>query len=174
MFQVGDAVVHPVNGAGFVAKLHSMPGFDEEKPCYKIEILGRTKTTLMVPVERAEEVGLRRAITVPHLDRVWDVLRGEPEALPDNHKTRYKQMEDKLHTGEVLQIAEVVRDMAWRQRQADHLNVPGRRIYLRGMELLISELAVAQTIEIEAAELQVEKLLKKSFDRLEEFMDQEA
>lgn len=167
MFSVGDRVFYPVNGAGIITQKHALQEFDDSTQCYTIEIIGRTKTTLRVPVKQAEVLGLRRVVEGSGLACVWDVLTATPEELPANYKLRYTLLEGKLQTGAVLQIAEVVRDLAWLLRVEEYLNMPGKRIYNRGLQLLVSELAAAQEIEIRAAELQVAEILRASFDALE-------
>jgi RNA polymerase-interacting CarD/CdnL/TRCF family regulator len=64
MFETGDAVIHPTSGAGIVVGLANMPMQHKKQQYYKIEILGRVKTIVMVPVHSAEKIGLRFAIPI--------------------------------------------------------------------------------------------------------------
>jgi CarD family transcriptional regulator len=161
MFEVGDFVYHPTNGAGVVANLQKMPTLRKGQRFYKIEMLGKTKTVLMVPVRKAEEIGLRRAVSESEVNDVLGILAAEPENLPKKHKRRYKVCQDKLDTGDTIKIAEVVRDLTWRRIQEDKLNVPGRRIFKKGMQLLAGELAVVQGLELAEAEEQINDVLKQ-------------
>ncbi|MGC9469597.1 MAG: CarD family transcriptional regulator [Anaerolineae bacterium] len=160
MFDVGDAVYHPTNGAGVIANLQRMPALKEGQRFYKIRMLGRTRTVLMIPVKKAEELGLRPAASREKVSEVLAVLSADPEELPKRHKRRYKLCQDKLDTADIIQIAEVVRDLTWRRIQNDKLNVPGRRIFKKAMKLLTSELAVAQGLSLQAAEEQINEALK--------------
>ena len=161
MFDIGDAVYHPTNGAGVVSKLQKMPTLRKGQKFYKIKMLDKTNTVLMIPVRKAEEIGLRRAVTESQVDEVLDILASEPEELPQKHKSRYKVCQDKLDTGDARQIAEVVRDLTWRRIQEDRLNVPGRRIFKKAMRLLTGELAVVQGLELAEAEEQINEVLKQ-------------
>jgi CarD family transcriptional regulator len=166
MFDVGDEVYHPTNGAGVIANLQKMPALKKGQRFYKIEMLDKTNTVLMVPVKKAEEIGLRPAISKSKVNEILDLLSSTPESLPKKHKRRYKVCQDKLDTGNITQIAEVVRDMAWRRLENDKLNVPGRRIYKKALKLLIGELAVVQGVELLEAEEQVNEALKSQMARL--------
>jgi RNA polymerase-interacting CarD/CdnL/TRCF family regulator len=83
--------------------------------------------------------------------------------LPTEHKERYQLLEDKLHAGDVLQVAEAVRDMAWRRHREGRLTTRGKRMYEEGMTLLAGEIAAAKGIGIEDAEVQVRDRLLESF-----------
>ncbi|MGC9521313.1 MAG: CarD family transcriptional regulator [Anaerolineae bacterium] len=160
MFDVGDAVYHPTNGAGVIANLQRLPALKKDQRFYKIRMLGKTRTVLMVPVKKAEELGLRYAVSKDKVQEVLDLLSSEPEELPKQHKRRYKVCNDKLDTADIMQIAEVVRDLTWRRIENEKLNVPGRRIFKKAMELLTGELAVAQGLNLQAAEEQINEALK--------------
>lgn len=163
MFEVGDAVVHPEKGAGIIQSLRRMLAMGK-KLYYKIQIVNhKTKTTLMVPVKGAEKLGLRPAIPEDDLDKVWETLSASPQALPDVHKQRYKLLNNNLSQGTILSTAEVVRDLAWRREQTGRLNVPGQRIYDKAIQLLASELAVSQEIQLESAKRQIRRELQKGF-----------
>jgi len=166
MFEVGDIVFHPQNGAGVILGLVKMSGIGDSKHYYKVKILGQIKTILMIPVEEANSIGLRAAITPRQLENVWTTLTSPPEELPDQNKTRYKLMKDKLQTGETLEIAKVVRDLAWRRKQKEHLNIPGRKLYKKGLSLLSGEVATAQGIELDTAESQIKAKLRENFSAL--------
>ncbi|HIQ00717.1 MAG TPA: hypothetical protein EYH30_01060 [Anaerolineales bacterium] len=161
MFKKGDAVVHPVCGAGVVVGLEELRRHGGLRRYYQIRLLGQSATSLMVPVKNAERVGLRLAISPSKLSQVWQVLCSAPNALPADHKTRYELLEHKLQAGDVLQTAEVVRDLAWRQQQKSGLTGRGKQIYQRGMTLLASEIAAAQGIELADATVQVRARLSQ-------------
>ena len=157
MFEVGEIVVHPVRGAGVVVGFEEFHREDGDSLYYKIQLIGRqSETDLMVPVENTDSSGLRRAISQSKLDVVWGVLQGEPENLPSNHKTRYRILGEKLRTGDILQVAEAVRDMSWRQRHMDNgLTGKGKRIYRRALALLVGEISAVLDVDQMEAERQI-------------------
>lgn len=162
MFKAGDAVVHPVRGAGVVKGVEEREWRGSSAQYYRIGLLSQPGSSLMVPIETAKKIGLRRAIPQSRLRLVWGVLRADPSKLPPDHKERYQFLEDKLHAGKVLQVAEAVRDMAWRQQQEGRMTTRGKRMYEEGMTLLAGEIAATQSIGLADAETQVREKLKES------------
>jgi CarD family transcriptional regulator len=155
MFEVGDAVVHPVRGAGIVTDIEEFQLHGSSKEYYKIDLLSPVRTNMMVPVKRAEEQGMRRAIQPSRLDLVWCVLRARPDKLPTDHQTRQKFIKGELQSGDFFQVAEAVRDLAWKQQQSK-LTTGDRRMYRRGMELLAGEMAASRGANPENTEDKVE------------------
>ena len=159
MFQAGDAIVHPVRGAGVVERIEEREWHGSSNQYYRIKLLGQPGTSLMIPVSAAGRIGLRRAASRTRLKQVWRVLGGEPEELPAEHKVRYALLYEKLHAGDVLQVAEAVRDMAWRRKREGNLTTQGKRIYEEGMRILSGEIAASQATEIADAESEVREKL---------------
>ncbi|RLC63097.1 MAG: hypothetical protein DRI48_08820 [Chloroflexi bacterium] len=162
MFEPGDAIIHPMRGAGIVVQIEERQWQGNDALYYRIKLIGQPGTSLMVPVSAAEEIGLRRAITQSELKNVWRVLRADPETLPADHKTRYKLLEDKLHTGDALRVAEAVRDMAWRKKRQGSLTTMGKRIYREGLTILAGEIAATQGDELANAEAQIRAKLEEA------------
>jgi CarD family transcriptional regulator len=162
MFKAGDAIVHPLRGAGVVERVEERHWRGSNDLYYRITLLGQPGTKLMVPTAAAEELGLRHAIPRSKLNKVWRVLRALPNKLPGDHKARYKLLEGKLHTGDVFQVAEVVRDMAWRQQRKGRLNTVGKRRYDEGIKMLAGEIAASQGVELSNAEAQIRARLEES------------
>ena len=162
MFKAGDSIIHPIRGAGVVERVEEREWRGSNGLYYRIRLLGQRSVSLMVPIDVAETLGLRRAIPQSRLHLVWRVLGDDPEKLPANHKRRYELLKDKLHTGDVMQVAEVVRDMAWRRKREGNLTTVGKRIYDEGVSLLAGEIAAVQGIDVDNAEVQVTSRLEKS------------
>jgi CarD family transcriptional regulator len=160
-FKTGDAVVHPIRGAGVVEWVEERRWRGDSDVYYKINLLGQPGTKVMIPKDAAEEIGLRPAISLAKLGDVWGVLGDDPEKLPTDHKVRYKVVEEKLHTGNVLKLAEAVRDMAWRRQEKGHLTTTGKRLYDEGVKLLAGEVAAVQGVDVMDAEVQVKARLRE-------------
>jgi len=160
-FKTGDAVFHPVRGAGVVTAIKDRKWDGEKRRYYTIELLGHPGTRVMVPTSTAKELGLRHAMSQTKLKKVWRVLCGDPQKLPKDHKDRYAVIEEKLHTGDAFEVAEAVRDMAWRRQQEGKLTARGKRIYEEAVMLLAGEIAAVQEIEVEEAEGQVHAKLQE-------------
>lgn len=162
MFKVGDAVVHPVRGAGVVKDIEELRLDGSKKRYYEIELLGQTRTNMMVPVKGAGTMGWRHAVEQSRLKGVWRVLRGDPKILPTDHDGRYELLRQKLRSGDLFQVAEAVRDMAWWRQRKGSLTTRGKRIYKKGIELLAGEIAVAKGIDLTDATTQVKIRLRES------------
>jgi CarD family transcriptional regulator len=158
-FKTGDTIVHPVRGAGTVVRLMQRSRNGNDEVYYKVELLARPDISLMIPTSAVETLGLRHTIPQSQIKNVWRILHTDPKKLPDEHKERYKMLEGKLHTGNIFQVAEVVRDMDWRQLRCGNLTAKEKRLYDEGMDMLAGEIAVVQGVDLIVAQTQVmEKL----------------
>jgi CarD family transcriptional regulator len=161
MFKVGDAVVHPVRGAGVVVDIEERQLRGDDSLYYRIELLGQPAIRLMLPVSVAEEIGVRRAVSRARLEEVWATLNANPETLPGDNNERYQLLKEKLRGGDVFQVAEVVRDMASRQQGERGLTTVGKRLYEEGLMLLAAEVAAAQDSSLTDAESQIRGMLRE-------------
>lgn len=161
-FKTGDAIIHPVRGAGLVVRVEERQWRGRDALYYRIELLNQPGTQVMVPTSAVEKIGLRRAIPRSKLNQVWRVLRADPKKLPTDHKKRHKLLGDKLYAGDVYQVAEAVRDMAWRQQREGRLTTMGKRMYEEGLRILAGEIAAVQGVDLNAAEAQVRNRLSES------------
>jgi CarD family transcriptional regulator len=159
-FATGDAVVHPVYGAGIVERIVEREWRGSIELYYRIKLLGQSGTMLMIPTSVAQKLGIRRVIRQSEMKQLWHVLLAAPGNLPDEHKERHQLLQDKLGTGDVFQVAEVVRDMAWQQSKA-HLTSNGKQVYEEGIRLLVGELAAVQGIDFADSETQVRARLRE-------------
>ncbi|MDY6875625.1 MAG: CarD family transcriptional regulator [Chloroflexota bacterium] len=162
MFKAGDAIIHPVRGAGVVIRVEKRQWRGNSDLYYRINLLSQPGTRLMIPVSAAETLGLRRVIPRSKLSKVWHVLRATPKTLPDNHKKRYELLDDNLHAGDVFQVAEMVRDMTWRQQREGSLTTMGKQRYEEGIKILAGEIAAVQGVDLEDAEAQIKTELRES------------
>ena len=154
MFETGDAVAHPIRGAGTVAGVEEREWHESPVSYYKIELIDPPGTDLWVPASMVEDVGLRRAITPSELDQVWSVLRDAPNTLPENPKERQALLEETVGSGDILQIGGAVRDISWRG-QHGKLRAASEQLLDRGMKLLTGEVALAQSISLSEARSQI-------------------
>jgi RNA polymerase-interacting CarD/CdnL/TRCF family regulator len=162
MFRIGDAVIHPSYGVGIVIEIKERRTLGSGKRYYSLELLGEPGTVVMVPVGAEERMGLRLPIAESQLGKVWRVLASDPNELPSDHDQRCELLNNKLCGGDVLKIAEAVRDLAWRKEEKRHLTIRGKRLYERGMALLAGELASVRGDDLQAAEYRISEALDKS------------
>jgi len=139
-YSVGDKVVHPHHGPGWIASIERRELLDGIKRYYVIEIPGQ-RLTLHMPVGKADEVGVRLAMSQSRLPRVLGMLRSRPHLLPEDYKERQEQIWAQLKTGRVMQLARVVRDLTWHRKIA-HLTKTDSDYLKQGRELLAAEMAL--------------------------------
>jgi CarD family transcriptional regulator, regulator of rRNA transcription len=140
-FSIGDKVVHPLHGPGVIAGLESRESVDGLKSYYVINIPGQG-LTLHVPVQTADELGIRPVMPQSMLPQVLSTLGGEPSVLPDDFKVRQGQLDADFRSGEVLPLARIVRDLTWHGRRA-HLTKRDSDLLKHGQERLAAEMALS-------------------------------
>ncbi len=151
VFNFGDKVIHPAYGAGTIVDIQEKQIGDEQRTYYIIELLSQDGT-LMVPVARASDVGLRLPIEKPN--RVLQVLTSEPTLLSDDHRERQELISADLRSGDVLKISQVVRDLANRDNVGG-LTEADLRLFRKAQEFLVGELALSQGVDVDTARDQV-------------------
>jgi len=156
-YAVGDKVVHPHHGPGWIASIERREFMEESKHYYVIEIPAQG-LTLHVPKRKADTIGVRPAMAQEQLRRVLEILRSRPEQLPKDYKERQEEISEKLKTGQPLQIAEAVRDLTWHQRDS-HLTKKDTDYLDRGRKLLAAEMALVSDTEVDEASKKIEATL---------------
>ena len=160
-FEVDDNVVYPHHGAGVVLKKEARELLGEKREYLTIKIL-HNDLTVMVPCENAYRAGLRRVIDQEQVDRVIDVLTGEVSDMPKNWNRRFKYNREKIKTGDVFELAEVVRNLAIREWEKG-LSTGEKQMYTRAKKILASEFMYALGKDEEGAEAYLDSLLEERF-----------
>ncbi len=163
-FEIGDNVVYPHHGAGQVLKKEVKKMFGEEREYLTIKIL-HNDMTVMVPCENAGLAGLRRVIDEETVQKVLTVLQDEISEMPKNWNRRFKHNRDKIKTGDIYELAEVVRNLAIREHDKG-LSTGEKQMFTRAKKILASELMYALEKDEDEAEEYLDDLLKSSAERL--------
>jgi CarD family transcriptional regulator len=159
-FSVGDSVVYPHHGAGKVLKKEVRTMFGEEREYLTIKIL-HNDMTVMVPCCNAGKAGLRRICDEEAIEKVMEVLQGDLSDMPKNWNRRFKHNRDKIKTGDIYEIAEVVRNLAIREYDKG-LSTGEKQMFTRSKKILASELMYALDKNEEEAEEYLDTLLTES------------
>jgi len=159
-YKVGDKVVYPHHGAGKVLKKEKKEMLGETREYLTIKIL-HNDMTVMVPSDSAGRAGLRRVIGEPEVERVLAVLRDDMSQMPKNWNRRFKHNRDKMKTGDVFELAEVVRNLAIRDFQKG-LSTGEKQMFTRAKKILASELMYALDMEEKDAEDYLDDLLEET------------
>jgi CarD family transcriptional regulator len=163
-FEIGDNVVYPHHGAGQVLKKELKKMFGEEREYLTIKIL-HNDMTVMVPCENAGIAGLRRVIDEETVKKVLTVLQDELSEMPKNWNRRFKHNRDKIKTGDIYELAEVVRNLAIREYDKG-LSTGEKQMFTRAKKILASELMYALEKSDDEAEAYLDDLLTSSAERL--------
>ncbi len=158
-FKKGDTVIYPQHGACVVKGTKKMEAFGEKREYLILETV-ISEMTLKVPVEMAEEVGVRPPVSADELEDLVAVLAKPDPRVPSNWSRRFKNHQEKLKSGDVYQVAEVVRNLAARNRDAS-LSAAERTMYERARVNLISEISPALKVTSEEAEAYLDDALAK-------------
>ncbi len=159
-FQIGDNVVYPHHGAGQVIKKEDKEILGEVRQYLTIKIL-HNDMTVMVPCENAGKAGLRRVIDEDTVKKVLSVLTDDVSEMPKNWNRRFKHNRDKIKTGDIYELAEVVRNLAIREVDKG-LSTGEKQMFVRAKKILASELMYVLDMEEDEAEEHLDELLTTS------------
>ena len=156
-FDVGDKVVYPHHGAAVIERREQKEVFGESRE-YLVLKLAYGDLTLMVPADNTDEVGLREVINDEEVEEVFAVLRKKEARMPTNWSRRYKNHSEKLRSGDIYQVAEVVRNLSIRDKDKG-LSAGEKRMLSRARQILVSELTFALAVDEETAEQRLNEAL---------------
>ena len=156
-FKVGETVVYTHHGAALIEEIMKRTIKGEEKLYLKLKV-AQGDLTIQVPAENCDLVGVRDVVDQQGLDRVFSVLRAPHVEEPTNWSRRYKANLEKLASGDVIKVAEVVRDL-WRRDQDRGLSAGEKRMLAKARQILVSELALAEHTEESKAEAILDEVL---------------
>ena len=149
LFDIGDKVVYPHHGAGTVVRKEKREVLGETREYLTIQIL-HNDMTVNVPCENAETVGLRQVIDEEMVKKVTKALTGGGTAMPKNWNRRFKHNRDKMKTGDIFELAEVVRNLSLRDHEKG-LSTGEKQMFVKAKKILASELMYAKNLDEEQA-----------------------
>jgi len=158
MFRVGDLAVYPAHGVGIIESLECKEVMGEEQDFYIMRILD-TGMIIMIPTKNAGNVGLRQLISKEEINQVYRILEDRTTEI-DNQtwNRRYREYMEKIKTGSLFEVAEVLRDLSILKSDKD-LSFGERKMLDTARNLLVKEIALATEME----ENQIEKQLNRIF-----------
>ena len=157
LFEVGETVVYPHHGAARIEEINTRTIKGVERLYLKLNVT-QGDLTIEVPAENVDLVGVRDVIGQEGLDKVFEVLRAPFTEEPTNWSRRYKANLEKLASGDVIKVSEVVRDL-WRRDQDRGLSAGEKRMLAKARQILISELALAEKTDEEKASSVLDEVL---------------
>lgn len=157
LFRVGDKVVYPHHGAAVIKGLEYKEIYGERRKYFVLR-LAYGDLTLMVPADNTQEVGIRAIIPRSDLEKVFKVMRAKDCRMPSNWSRRFKTHVEKLRSGDIYQVAEVVRNLARREKEKG-LSAGEKRMLSRARQILVSEVTFAAGVDEQEAERMLDKVL---------------
>lgn len=157
MFKVGDKVVYPMHGAGIIQAIEEKEVLGEKQSYYIMKLpIGEMK--VMIPVKSSDQVGLRPVIKAEEVENVVRVLKTHSSKMSTNWNRRYRANLEKIKSGDIYEVAEVVRNL-WLRDKEKGLSTGERKMLDSARQILISELVLAKNMEETAANEMLRKIL---------------
>ena len=157
MYKVGEKVVYPHHGAGTIVSRDTRQVGDQEREYLTIKIL-HNDMTVTIPLDSADRVGLRKVIQEDTVDQVIEVLQGDGTKMPKNWNRRFKHNRDKMKTGDIFEMAEVVRNLAQRDQEKG-LSTGEKQMFVKAKKILASELMYAKAMDEDEAGVWLDDVL---------------
>ena len=161
MFNIGDKIVYPMHGAGTIDSIEEKDILGEKQNYYIIKMPGEVK--VMVPTDKAEEVGVRNIINKDEAAKVMAVLGENETEMSQNWNKRYRDNMEKMKSGDIYEEADVVRNLSFKQKEKG-LSTGEKKMLNNAKQILVSELVLAEHASQEEVEKLVDNKINISFD----------
>ena len=161
MFNVGDKIVYPMHGAGTIDAIEEKNILGENQAYYVIKMPGEVK--VMVPTAKAEQIGVRSVINKDEAEKVISVLGEDETEMSQNWNKRYRDNMEKMKSGSAYEIADVVRNLAFKQKEKG-LSTGEKKMLSNAKQILVSELVLAEHASQEEVEKLIDNKINLSFN----------
>ena len=173
MFNIGDKIVYPMHGAGIIESIEEKEMAGDIHSYYILKMPGEVK--VMVPVDKAQQIGVRDIIGKEDTDNVIKVLEQQEKNEEVNWNKKYRENMDKMKSGDIYEIADIVRSLSFKQKDKS-LSTGDKKMLLNAKQILVSELVLAEQLEQSEVEEMIDNkinlsYIKNSAKGMEEPMD---
>jgi CarD family transcriptional regulator len=160
MYNLGDKIVYPMHGAGVIEAIEEKEVLGEKKKYYVISMpYGDMK--LMVPVDNADSIGVRNVIDDKDVEDVYKVLKQDSNITEMNWNKRYRANMDKMKSGDIFEIAKIVKNLSYRERLKG-LSTGEKKMLSNAKQILISELILAEDSTSDFMNKKIENIIEKN------------
>ncbi len=161
MFKVGDKIVYPMHGAGTIESIEEREVLGETQKYYVMKMpVGDIK--VMIPTKNAEMIGVRDVIGNETAKGVLDVLSKNTTVVTSNWNKRYRDNMEKMKSGDIYEVAEVVRSLTFKQKEKG-LATGEKKMLLNARQILVSELVLAEATDKDNVEKMINDKIDESF-----------
>jgi len=158
MFDIGDKIVYPMHGAGIIVAIEEKEILGKKRKYYIMKMpMGDMK--VMVPIDSIEDIGIREVINDEEIEQVFSVLSDDETKMPQNWNRRYRANMDKIKSGDIYEIASVVRNLIIRDREKG-LSTGERKMLGNAKQMLVSEIVLAKNMDHDEAENLINEIVK--------------
>jgi len=157
MFSVGDKIVYPMHGAGTIDAIEEKDILGEKQSYYIIKMPGEVK--VMVPTNKAEQIGVRNVIGKEEAIKVFEILEENETEMSANWNKRYRDNMDKMKSGSIYEVADVVRNLSFKQKEKG-LSTGEKKMLNNAKQILVSELVLAE----HSSKDEIERLIDNKID----------
>lgn len=161
MFNVGDKIVYPMHGAGVIDAIEEKDILGEKQSYYILKMPGEVK--VMVPTAKAEEIGVRGIIDKGSAEKVFSVLESNETEMSMNWNKRYRDNMDKMKSGDIYEVADVVRNLSFKQKEKG-LSTGEKKMLHNAKQILVSELVLTEHSSQEEIEELVDNKITNSYE----------
>lgn len=155
VFAIGDKVVYPVHGAGVIEGIEEKEIMGEKNDYYVMR-LPIENMNVLIPMDHAGDIGLREVINDEGVKKVLNILQEHKTEMSTNWNRRYRINMDKIKSGDIFEVAEVVRNLSLRDKEKG-LSTGERKMLDSAKQILISEIVLAKDIQKEQAQTIIEQ-----------------
>ena len=157
-FSIGETVVYPNHGTAVIEDIENRQIKGEDRMYLVLRIIGQNDLVVRVPAANLDLVGVRDVVDKKGLEEVRKVLQAKDTEEPSNWSRRFKANMEKLHSGNIIKVSEVVRDL-WRRERDRGLSAGEKRMLAKARQILVSELALAEHTNEDKAEALLDEVL---------------
>jgi len=145
MYKIGDKIVYPMHGAGIIEQIEKKMILGENREYYVLRVpCGDMK--IMIPVNKSDDIGVRPVISPTEMDEVLSILHGDSTEMSSNWNRRYRENTEKLKTGDIRQVAEVVRNLLRIDREKT-LSTGEKKMLSSARQILVSEMILTSDLD---------------------------
>lgn len=159
MYQVGDKVVHPMHGAGVIDSIVQQKVAGKVQDYYLLK-LSAGSMMVMIPTSSTEEIGVRPVVTGEQAEDILNAMEHLEVDMTQNWNRRYRENMVRLKSGDLLEVARVIKGLMARESQKGLSNGERKMLHI-ARQILISELVLAQSLPYEAVEASVDSALRQ-------------
>ena len=156
-FKVGEIVVYPKHGVGEITRIESMKLSNIKSKFYVVK-MEQAKLTIRVPLEKKQEVGLRKISSKKNIDQIYNILKSKPKIRRIMWSRRAQEYDTKIYSGDPLKIAEVIRDLFRKDSQPEQ-SYSERQMFQMALERLAREVAAVEKTDYFQATEKIENTL---------------